>query len=185
MKTFKSYVTIHGKSSNKIILFDVDDTLINTTAGIRIKKNNKYIKRLTNKEYNDYVLKPGEELDFAEFEDSELLSKESFTKYWKTLKKEYHKGTHIGIITARGSIEMIYNFLLDNGIDIKKELIFATDDPKLGLSGSVQQRKAEVISILYNYGYKNFIFFDDNDGNLKAVKSIENILPIKVVTIKA
>ena len=184
MKTLRSYFEIHGKTSDKIILFDVDDTLINTTAGIWIKKNNKYIKRLTNKEYNDYILNPGEELDFKEFEDRELLSKETLTKYWDTLKREYYKGSHIGIITARGSIDMIYNFLLKNGVKIKKELIFATDDSKLGLSGTVQQRKAEVISILYNYGYRNFIFFDDNEGNLKSVKNIGDKLHINVVTVK-
>ena len=177
--------TVGGTISDKIILFDVDDTLINTTAQIWIKKNGKYIKKLTNNEYNDYKLKPGEEFDYKEFDDLELLNNESLKKYWYTLKREYGKGTHIGILTARGDIDMIQKFLLNKGVDIKKDLIFAIGDPRLGLVGSIHQRKSEVINILYNKGYRRFIFFDDNVNNLQSVKNIEKTLPIKIHVIKA
>ena len=40
---------------------------------------------------------------------------------------------------------MIKKFLLDNGIRIKDELVMAINDPKLGLSGTIQQKKAEAI----------------------------------------
>lgn len=183
MKSLYKYFTVNGSRSNKIILFDVDDTLIHTTAGIWIKKNGKYIKHITNQEYNDYRLEPGEEFDFKEFSDPKLLDNEQLTSYWNTLVREYKKGSHIGIITARGNCNMIRKFLLKKGIDIKKELVFATDDPKLGLSGTVQQRKAEVISILYKYGYTKFIFFDDNKGNLESAKALEKIFGIDVITI--
>lgn len=166
----------------KIILFDVDDTLIHTTACILVKKNDQYIKRLTNKEYNCYKLNTGEEFDFKEFDDYKLLDNEKLTPYFETLKREYNRGTHIGIITARGNCKMIKVFLLKKGIDIKDDLIFATDDPELCLNGTIQERKAEVISILYKKGYKKFIFFDDNEGNLKSVKDMENILDINVIT---
>ena len=179
MKTLHSYTV-----NKKILLFDVDDTLINTTAGIWVVKNGKKIKRLSNKSYNDYRLKPGESYDFVEFDDYKLLDNESLKDYWYTLVREYNKGTTIGIVTARGDCKMIRKFLLKKGIDIKKDLVFATDDPKLGLSGTVQQRKAEVISILYNRGYKRFVFFDDNIGNLESAKSLEKIFDINVITVK-
>lgn len=170
--------------NKKIILFDVDDTLIHTTACILVKKKGKYVKKLTNKEYNNYKLNPGEEFDFKEFDDYKLLDNEQLTPYFETLKREYNKGTHIGIITARGNCKMIKVFLLKKGIDIKDNLIFATDDPGLCLHGTIQERKAEVISILYKRGYKKFIFFDDNEGNLKSAKALEEILDIDVITKK-
>lgn len=184
MKSLYSYFTVNGSKSNKIILFDVDDTLIHTTAGIWIKKNNKYIKRISNQEYNDYKLKPGESFDFKEFDDQDILDNEQLTKYWDTLVREYKRGTHIGILTARGDCKMIRKFLLKKGIDIKKDLVFATDDPKLGLSGTIQQRKSEVISMLHNWGYDRFVFFDDNIGNLQTAKALENILGVEVITVK-
>ena len=79
---------------------------------------------------------------------------------------------------------MIRDFIKKNGIDIHKSLVFATDDPKLGLMGTVQQRKAEVIARLYNMGYRLFVFFDDNLNNLRAAKSLERIYDDATILIK-
>ena len=176
--------TVNGTRSHRIILFDVDDTLIHTTAQVIIRKNGKFLKKISNQEYNEYKLGPGEEFDYSEFDDSNILNNEEFTKYWKTLKREYRKGTHIGILTARGDIDMIYDFFKNKGIDIKKDLIFAVGDPKMKLVGSIAERKATMISKLAWLGYKTFIFFDDNESNLKSAKNLENKYNIKVVTVK-
>lgn len=176
--------TVNGTRSNRIILFDVDDTLIHTTAQIHILKHGKFLKKISNAEYNEYKLGPGEEFDYTEFEDPKILDKEEFTKYWQTLKREYRKGTHIGIITARGDCDMIYNFFKKKGIEIKKELVFAIGDPKMKLVGSVAKRKATIISKLAWLGYRTFVFFDDNEANLKSAKDLEKTYNIKVVTVK-
>lgn len=177
--------TVGGTRSHRIILFDVDDTLIHTTAHILVRKNGKVIKRITNAEFNEYVLRPGESFDFAEFDDPKILDNEEFTPYWNTLKREYKKGTHIGILTARGNVDMIDKFFKKKGIDIKSELIFAVGDPKMGLSGSIAERKAVVISQLVQLGYKTFVFFDDNESNLQSAKQLEKRHNIRVVTVKA
>lgn len=177
--------TVNKTTSNKIMLFDLDDTLIHTTAEILLKKDDKVIRKLSNTEFNDYVPKAGESFDYTEFDDPKILASSKFTKYWNTLKREYRKGTHIGILTARGDCEMIKNFLLSNGIRIKDELVMAINDPKLGLTGTIQQRKSEAIGILANAGYDTFIFFDDNDANLKHAKDMEKQYNIIVHTIKA
>lgn len=176
--------TVNKTSSNKIILFDLDDTLIHTTAEILLMKNGKCIRKMSNTEFNDYIPKSGESFDFMEFDDPKILAGSKFTKYWDTLKREYIKGTHIGILTARSDCDMIKNFLLDNGIRIKDELVMAINDPALGLSGSIQNRKAEAIGILANAGYETFVFFDDNEGNLKAAKRLESKFNITVKTVK-
>ena len=96
MKTLKDYIksksefTVGGTKSNKLLIFDVDDTLIHTSANILINKNGKHIKTIPNKEFNTYKLRPGEEFDFSEFEDPNILSKEVFTNILKTtLGKKY------------------------------------------------------------------------------------------------
>lgn len=176
--------TVGQTTSNKIILFDLDDTIIHTIAEIGVVKGGKLIKRLPNAEFNDYVLGPGESFDFGEFDDPTLLDKSPFTKYWETLKREYKKGTHIGILTARGDSRMIKDFFLKNGIRIKDELVMAINDPSLGLKGTIQQKKSEAIRILASVGYDTFVFFDDNEPNLKSAKELEKRLPIKVTTVK-
>ena len=180
----QSGFTVNKTVSNKIILFDLDDTIIHTTAKISVFKNGKCIKKLTNSEFNDYILKSGESFDFEEFNDYDILSKSAFTQYWNTLKREYSKGTHIGILTARQDCEMIKKFFSNNGIKIKDELIIAINDKSLGLSGTIQDKKSEAIKILATAGYKLFIFFDDNENNLKSAKKLEKEYNITVQTIK-
>lgn len=176
--------TVNNTTSTRIMLFDLDDTLIHTTAEILLFKDGKFVRKISNTEFNDYVLKPGESFDFAEFNDPKILASSKFTKYWNTLKREYRKGTHIGILTARSDCDMIKKFLLDNGIRIKDELVMAINDPKLGLSGTIQQKKAEAIKILANAGYSTFIFFDDNEGNLRSAKMLEKEYGIVIKTVK-
>lgn len=176
--------TVNKTKSNKIILFDLDDTIIHTTAEIMIMKGDKMLRHISNSEFNNYTLKAGETFNFGEFDDPTILSNEKFTKYWNTLKREYHRGTHVGILTARSDCNMIKNFFDSKGIKIKDELIIAINDPKLGLSGSIQERKAEAIKILANGGYKLFIFFDDNEPNLQSAKALEKQYNIKVQTVK-
>lgn len=176
--------TVARTISKKILLFDVDDTLIHTTARIGIRKDGEIVKWISNDVYNTYKLKKGEKFDYSEFSDPKILRKETFTKYWDTLKREYAKGTHIGIITARPIGNEIRKFFLKNGVDIKKELVFAVGDPNYPFQGSVQEKKAHTIEFLSKLGYETFIFFDDNEENLKSAKAMER-LGIKIHTVKA
>ena len=184
--------TVGGTIDDRILLFDIDDTLLHSNARIEIvdKKTREHIKWLSNETFNSYSLKPGEDFNYAEFRSLEGLLNSVMLPYWKTLKREYQKGTHIAILTARGAIDMIKKFFLMKGIDIKDDLIFATGDPRMGFkevdkAGDIAKNKAICVERLYEVGYKTFVFFDDNDKNLEDVKKLEKKLPIKVHTVKA
>jgi hypothetical protein len=179
--------TVAGTQSDKILLFDVDDTLIKSDVKVHVIKNGEVIKKLSSTEYNSYKLQPGESFDYSEFEDEDILNNRSvFLKYWDTLQREYKDGTHIGILTARSNKDMFYRFFKSNGITIKNELVFAINDPKLNLKGStIEDRKAEVIKRLAKWGYKTMVFFDDNEANLKTAKKLEKSCDIKIHTVKA
>lgn len=179
----KDRLTVGGTYSDRVLLFDVDDTLLKSNAKISVLKDGELIQRLTPAEFNFYKLKPGEEFNFDEFRSYEALIESTFLPFWKTLKREYNKGTHIGILTARENGDMFKKFFLAHGIDIKDELIFTTGDPDY--SGSVEERKTQAIERLIKVGYKIFVFFDDSEANLKKVKKMENKYPIKVITVKA
>ena len=55
----------------------------------------------------------------------------------------------------------------------------------MGMTGSVQDRKAKIIGELALLGYKTMVFFDDNEGNLNAAKALEKKFNIKIHTVKA
>lgn len=186
-RSLKDYIgdkmTVGGTYSDRILLFDIDDTLIHSDAKINIMKDGEVIKEITPAEYNYYRLKEGESFDYSDFRSYDTLVKSIMLPFWNTLKKEYRKGTHIGLLTAREDADMFKKFCLAKGIDIKDELIFATGDNYY--SGSVEERKTQAIERLYKVGYRTFIFFDDSETNLQKVKEMEKKLPIKIHTIKA
>lgn len=178
--------SVAGTVSNKILIFDIDDTLIYSNATIYVVKDGQRIKELIPSEYNEYVRQEGETFDYSNFDSSKLLNQANFTKYWDTLKREYAKGTHIAILTARGKPAMVRKFFLKNGIDIKDDLIFCCAYSKFPWKGTVQYKKAKVIEYLMLLGYNTFVFFDDNLNNLKSAKQLEELYPsIKIITVHA
>lgn len=178
--------SVAGTTSNKILIFDIDDTLIYSNATIYVVKDGKRIKELLPSEYNEYEKKEGEYYDYSNFDSSELLYKANFTPYWETLKREYAKGTHIAILTARSRPVMVRKLFLKNGIDIKDDLIFCCAYSKFPFKGSIHEKKAKVIEYLMLLGYETFVFFDDNMNNLKSAKQLEELYPsIKVITVHA
>lgn len=179
----REMLSVGGTFSDRILLFDVDDTLIHSNAKIDVLKDGKLEYQLTPAEFNTHKLKHGESYDFHQFTSYEGLVGATFLPFWNTLKREYRRGTHIGILTARDNGDMFKRFFLEHGIDIKDELIFATGDKDY--SGSVEERKAQAIELLIGVGYKTFVFFDDSETNLKTVKNMENKFNIKVITVKA
>ena len=62
---------------NQLVIFDIDDTLLHTTAKINVVKDGRVVRSLTNQEFNNYKLQPGEEFDFGEFRNARKFEEES------------------------------------------------------------------------------------------------------------
>ena len=147
-------------------------------------KDDEVVTTLSSEEYNHYILKPGEEFDYREFVDIDIMMKSDLLPYFRTMEREYNKGVHISILTARRNKRMIHDFFLKKtNIDIHPKLIFATGDDTSDTT--IAEKKAKCIRTLVDYGYRTLIFFDDNVDNLKEVKSMGNLLNIKIHTVKA
>lgn len=183
-KNFKDYTFLAKKTKHKMNIFDVDDTLVITKSSIKVTdhKTGKVIS-LTPQEFNDYEKEAHHELDFTDFEDPEILRAGHIIDWvFKILKETLKKNKAVGIITARGDGNLIRDFLLDNGVDINPDFIFAVNDPTLGLTGSVAEKKKQALKRLIDMGFTDFKFFDDAKENLDLAKSVEK--EIEGVTIK-
>lgn len=179
--------SVAGSYSDRLLVFDLDDTLIHSKANVVVKRGNKTMV-LTPQDFNSYTWKEGDMVDYSQFRSDEILDSAELTKYWRTLEREYRKGTHICILTARGDQDMVWRFFKRKGIEIKNELVIAVEDPKFGLSGTVAQKKREAIESLVDLGYRTFVFFDDSQENLDYAKSLENEfsrLGVRIKTVKA
>lgn len=179
--------SVAGTVSDRLLVFDLDDTLIRSKANVVVSRGGREI-HLTPEEYNTYKWQEGDIVDYSQFRSDEILDSADLTKYWKTLEREYRKGTHICILTARGDQNMVWRFFKRKGIEIKNELCIAVEDPKYGFTGSVANKKQEAIEGLVNLGYRRFVFFDDSQENLDHAKRLESKfsnLNVKITTVKA
>jgi len=176
----------HG---SKIIVFDLDDTLVITDAKIKVcdKKSGECFS-LTPEEFNEYESNPNHELDFDDFKSLEIMKAGKLIEYYlKILKEAYRNKLAVGIVTARDDQNMVYRWLLEHvGFKIDKDLIFAVNDPNQGFNGTISDRKKEAFIRFMGLGYKDFQFYDDDTDNLRLVKSIESEYDgITISTIKA
>lgn len=179
--------TIKGTQPARLVIFDLDDTLIISDAKIKVldPKTQKIIAELTPAEFNFFKPSKKAVLSFEDFESADVLRKSEFIQHvYEKLKNYYKSGVHVSIVTARSSSSLIRNFFLENGIDIHPDLVIAVNDSKFGYSGNIAQRKKQAIVSLIEQGYKDFIFFDDNEDNLKLAKETEKENGVKVETVK-
>jgi FMN phosphatase YigB (HAD superfamily) len=194
VKTYESYLNevrragkpYHG---TKILVFDLDDTLVITDAKIKVcnKKSGECFS-LTPEEFNEYEKHPDHELDFDDFKSLEIMKAGKMIEYYlKIFKEAYKSKLAVGIVTARDDREMIYTWLREHvGFRIDKDLIYAVNDPVHRFKGAISDRKKAAFKELIDMGYTDFQFYDDDTANLKLVKSLESEYEgINISTIKA
>ena len=194
VKTYEKYlneVNRKGKPyhGSKIIVFDLDDTLVITNAKIKVcdKKTGECFE-LSPEEFNEYESNPDHELDFDDFKSLEIMKAGKMIDYYlKIFKEAYKMKLAVGIVTARDDQKMIYRWLREHvGFKIDKDLIFAVNDPIHKFKGGISDRKKAAFIELMELGYTDFQFYDDDTANLKLVKSLESEYEgISISTIKA
>jgi hypothetical protein len=148
-------------------------------------KTHKVLKTLTPAEFNFFTPNHKVNLSFEEFEDADILRKASFIQHvLEQLLSFYNSGVHVSIVTARSSSKLIQTFFLEAGINIHPDLVIAINDPQYKFTGSVAEKKKQALEGLIEQGYKSFIFFDDNDDNLRLAKELEKDKSVTVKTVK-
>jgi putative chitinase len=169
-----------GPTGNMALtIFDIDDTLFHTTAKIKVIKNGKVVRSLTNQEFNNYQLQPGEEFDFGEFRNAEKFAQESepIKPMINTLKRILDRATNTKVImlTARADFDDKEKFLdtfEKYGIDMSRVHVHRAgnlpgDDPPA-------IKKAIWVRKYLNTGkYSRVNLIDDSMSNLKVFKSLK------------
>ena len=175
--------------ASKIMVFDLDDTLVITDAKIKVyDKATGDSYSMTPEEFNDYERQPSHDVDFDDFKSLEIMKAGKLIEYYlKIFKEAYKLKIAVGIVTARDDREMIYKWLKEHiGFRIDKDLIFAVNDPVHRYRGSVSDRKKAAFRELIDMGYRDMQFYDDDTANLVLVKSLENEYEdVSISTIKA
>lgn len=182
-------MAIKNKYRNSITIFDIDDTIVVTKSKIKVSNpKTGFFTELTPQEFNTFEGRDSDKMDFSDFRNAEILKGGKIIEWvFKILKRTLQKGKPVGIITARDNSKLIREFLLYHNIRISPDFIFAVNDPNLGFSGTVAEKKNQAFERFIDMGFTDFKFFDDDTKNIKIAKSIPSKYPkvkMKPVLIK-
>jgi hypothetical protein len=188
-------------SRKSIHLFDLDDTLISTSARVLVRDGQGgLVRALSTADFTGYKPAPGEAFDFREFSDLGILSRGIVVRYTRTIIDtilKYGTRSEFGILTARADKKLHAPFLIRLfrtlfGVRLANEFIFAVSDARFSgykdraaaAAGipfsrlSVSQRKALVIAEeLVGRGFNDISFYDDSRENLESFKVMRQAYP--------
>jgi FMN phosphatase YigB (HAD superfamily) len=174
---------INHATAKSLVIFDIDDTLLHTTAKIKVVKDGKVVRTLTNQEFNNYTLQPGEEFDFGEFRDAEKFNRESqpikpMVNKLKTIL-DHAKNSKVIMLTARADFDDKNLFLKtfnDLGIDMSRVHVHRAGNLP-GDDIPAEKKAVWVRKYLNTDQYNHVRLYDDSMSNLRVFKSLAKEYP--------
>jgi hypothetical protein len=162
-----AFIPMNEAKSEKLRVFDFDDTLVQTNSHIYIKHKDGKESKLTPGEYAIYEPKDGDKFDFSDFEKVKQPQEiKGVTRLLKNIVRV--GGSEIVILTARAAYKPIKKYLSDIGLDNIYVVALADADPK---------KKADWIEDKIKKGVKDVFFIDDSHKNVAAVKALSKKYP--------
>lgn len=183
MLSFRSFITEQTRGKG-LTIFDIDETLFQTKAQIKVMKGGKVVRSLDNQQFNDYKLKDGESYDFGEFKSAETFQNTSvpimkmIEKAKSIIKNATAAGSRVIIVTARADFDNKKKFLdtfRRYGIDIDK--VYVERAGNLGLGSSAKNKRFVFHKYLRGGKYERVRFFDDAMSNLTMFKALQKQYP--------
>lgn len=171
------------QSKKNLVIFDIDDTLLHTTAKIRVVKDGRPVRELSNQEFNNYQLQPGEEFDFGEFRDAEKFNRESqpikpMINKLKTIL-DHSPNSDVIMLTARADFDdrdLFLKTFTDLGIDMSRVHVHRAGN----LPGDEipAEKKAVYVRKYAETGrYDHIRLYDDSRSNLSVFKDLKAEYP--------
>lgn len=183
MFSFKLFLTEAKEKGGGLTIFDIDDTLFQTTARVIVMNDKKVVKKLEPHSYNTYQLKPGESFDFHEFRDAEKFYNESkpikgmMAKAKAILRNSSNNPlSKVIIVTARDDFDDRDKFLetfRKFGFDIDRVRVERAGKIK-DVGGTAYQKMIIIRNYLNTKQFARVRLFDDSLDNLKVFLSLQN-----------
>jgi FMN phosphatase YigB (HAD superfamily) len=162
-----AFNSLSEAKSDKLRVFDFDDTLVQTNSHIYITHKTGKKSKLTPGEYAVYEPKKGDKFDFSDFDKvNQPQEIKGVTRLLKNIVRV--GGSEIVILTARGAYKPIKKYLSDIGLNGIYVVALADADPK---------KKADWIEDKIKSGVNDVFFIDDSHKNVQAVKALSKKYP--------
>jgi GNAT superfamily N-acetyltransferase len=167
--------------SGKLVIFDIDDTLVNTDTLVNVVQDGRVIKQLNSHDFTHYKLGPGETFDFGAFKDA----REFFTKarpipgMIKQLKHDIATGNRVIMLTARSDFndrDIFLDTFRRFGIDMDQVHVYRAGN--LAIKAATEEKKKIILKhLLGKEHFDKLIMYDDSVPNLNAFLSLKQDYP--------
>jgi murein DD-endopeptidase MepM/ murein hydrolase activator NlpD/FMN phosphatase YigB (HAD superfamily) len=166
---------------NKLVIFDIDDTLVHTQTKVHVIKDGQVVNSLNSHDFTHYKLRPGEEFDFGDFRDARefFANAKPIIPMLKQLKQDIATGNKVVMVTARADFndkELFLDTFRKYGVDMSKVHVYRAGN----MTGKIQteEKKKIIIRELLNKGrYTKAIMYDDAVPNLDSFLSLHEEYP--------
>jgi len=167
--------------SGKLVIFDIDDTLVNTDTRVNVVQDGKIIKQLNSHDFTHYKLGPGETFDFGAFKDA----REFFTKakpipgMIRQLKQDIATGNRVIMLTARSDFndrDVFLDTFRRFGIDMDQVHVYRAGN--MAIKAATEEKKKIILKhLLGKEHFDKLIMYDDSVPNLNAFLSLKQDYP--------
>lgn len=168
-------------ANSKLVIFDIDDTLVNTDTRVNVVKDGRVIKQLNSHDFTHYKLQPGEEFDFGAFRDA----REFFTQarpipgMIRQLKHDIATGNKVIMLTARSDFndrDIFLDTFRRFGIDMDRVHVYRAGN--LAIKAATEEKKKIMLRhLLGKAHYDKVIMYDDSVPNLNAFLTLKQEYP--------
>jgi hypothetical protein len=172
------------KEVRTLNVWDIDDTLGQTSARVGVIKGGKTIKVLEPGEFNHYKLNPGESFDFAQFRSGKIF-RDTFKPINNVLDKakeivnKQTENSHSIILTARADFDDHKEFLQtfrDHGFPIDK--VYVERAGNISNSKPAHINKGVILKRYLKTGkFDRVRMWDDHEKNLDMLFKVASLYP--------
>ena len=176
------------KHIKSLYVFDIDDTLFQTTARAKVTNSKGEVKFLNSEELKDFKIKDDETICFAEFKDSKKFANESrpikpIIKRAQDCIKEAANGSKTILLTARSDFDckdLFLEYLKSSGLDINH--IYVERAGNFAKLKTAEAKKLIISKYLESHQYQAAYLFDDSMDNIQSFVQLKKIYPnIRIV----
>ena len=171
----------HEIRPSKLVIFDIDDTLVHTQTKVHVVQDGRVVKSLNSHDFTHYKLQPGQEFDFGAFRDAREFFNNSkpIIPMMNQLKHDIATGNKVVMVTARADFddrELFLDTFRKYGVDMSKVHVYRAGN----MTGKIQteEKKKIIIRELLNQGkYTKAIMYDDAIPNLHSFMELKKEYP--------
>jgi FMN phosphatase YigB (HAD superfamily) len=165
----------------KLVIFDIDDTLVHTQTKVHVVKDGQVTKELNSHEFTHYKLQPGEQFDFENFRNAHDFFHKSkpIIPMMNQLKQDIATGNKVVMVTARADFddrELFLDTFRKYGVDMGKVHVYRAGN-MTGKMQTEEKKKIIIRNLLDKGNYTKAIMYDDAVPNLESFVELKDEYP--------